>query len=265
MGNFVIHPADRSGNCCGLLPPSSLQYIKANISAERLGAGRQLPRCVQLILAPHFPTLVLGRIRIYTQIPWAVQQLARIPIKAITVDEEIYYAPGMYDPDTWAGITSIAHELTHTQQYKYYSTIVGFGWDYWAEFDRNKEAGMSDEDAYTNIRFEVEARANADRIIQLCLGKYDGQQPCVNGVPNLLKPQPQRPAGYWAEIEACQRVLLTLGYLTDQKYVDGIWGPRTRKALIQFQDRNGLKTDGIIGRDVKTKIAQPLNTLRRAR
>jgi peptidoglycan hydrolase-like protein with peptidoglycan-binding domain len=58
--------------------------------------------------------------------------------------------------------------------------------------------------------------------------------------------------------------LFALGYLTDNKYVDGYWGRITKTALEKFQAKNGLKVDGIIGKNVKLKMQQPIGNLRRA-
>lgn len=247
-------------NCGGLvLPsPSTITNLKQNH-----GSGEALTTCVQQILNPYFTNLYLSRIRIHTSIPWIIQKTAKVTPAAITIDEDIYFShrgTNGYDPDTINGIKLIAHELTHTQQYKNYKTIVGFGWDYWDEFDKNKDKGMSDSDAYQNISFEVNARANADRIIQAVMQVYDSNQPCLNGVPNAKKPK-----GYSQEVFDCQKVLFALGYFSDYKYVDGYWGRITKTALEAFQARNGLKVDGIIGRNVKLKMQQPIGNLRRAK
>lgn len=250
-------------NCGGLVTPS--RSALAGLKQNR-GGGKSLTTCVQQILNPYFTNLYLSRIRIHTSIPWIIQKTAKIIPAAITVDEDIYFShqgTNGYDPETIDGIKLIAHELTHTQQYKNYKTIVGFGWDYWDEFEKNKDRGMSDSDAYKNISFEVNARANADRIIQAVMQTYDNNQPCLNGQPNPAKSPP--PKGFSQEVFDCQKVLFALGYLTDYKYVDGYWGPRTKKALEAFQAKNGLKVDGIIGRNVKLKMQQPIGTLKRAR
>ena len=241
-----------------LLSPKVMANLKK-------GGGESLTTCVQQILAPHYSNLVLSRIKIHTSIPWIIQKTAKIIPAAITVDEDIYFShrgSNGYDPDTIAGIKLIAHELTHTQQYKNYKTVVGFGWDYWDEYDKNKDKGMSDSDTYSNISFEVNARTNADRVIQLVMQAYDNNQPCLNGQPNLLKPPP--PKGFSQEVFDCQKVLFALGYLTNNKYVDGYWGRITKTALEKFQAKNGLKVDGIIGKNVKLKMQQPIGNLRRA-
>lgn len=77
----------------------------------------------------------------------------------------------------------------------------------------------------------------------------------------------QNPQGYSAEIAEIQSVLFALGYLKDQKYVDGFTGRITRDAVREFQKRNKLKDDGDIGgpnSDTRKKMRQPVGQLVRA-
>lgn len=60
--------------------------------------------------------------------------------------------------------------------------------------------------------------------------------------------------GYSAEIADIQAVLFNLGYLKDEKYVDGFWGRITKGAVIEFQKRHNLPPDG---------EARPQNSLTR--
>lgn len=231
-------------NCGGLVLPSPTMMAEL-----KKNGGESLTTCVQQILAPHYSNLILSRIKIHTSIPWIVQKTAKIIPAAITIDEDIYFShrgSGGYDPSTIAGIKLIAHELTHTQQYKNYKTVVGFGWDYWDEYDKNKEKGMSDSDAYRNISFEINARTNADRVIQLVMKAYDNTQPCLNGQPNPAQTLPQLGKGADIKIKAIQDVLVQLGYL-DPKYANGYMNRQTKDAVIGFQRNNGLKPDGDIG------------------
>jgi len=46
-------------------------------------------------------------------------------------------------------------------------------------------------------------------------------------------------------VEELQRILTSLGY--NPGPIDGIFGPRTRSAVIEFQMDNGLVPDGIVG------------------
>lgn len=47
------------------------------------------------------------------------------------------------------------------------------------------------------------------------------------------------------EVKNIQNYLLSKGY--ELGLVDGIFGPKTRQAVMTFQKNHGLKSDGIIG------------------
>lgn len=47
------------------------------------------------------------------------------------------------------------------------------------------------------------------------------------------------------EVEMLQRILVSIGY--NPGPIDGIFGPMTRRAVIEFQLDNGLVPDGIVG------------------
>ena len=51
--------------------------------------------------------------------------------------------------------------------------------------------------------------------------------------------------------KAIQETLLALGYDLGPAGADGIFGPKTRAAVIAFQQQNGLKVDGIVGRQTR--------------
>lgn len=70
--------------------------------------------------------------------------------------------------------------------------------------------------------------------------------------------------GFSAEIAEYQAILFRLGYLTDNKYIDGYWGEITSDAVREFQRKNGLVPDGELrGGQSKTKdkLKQPIDTL----
>ncbi|HHW26539.1 MAG TPA: polysaccharide deacetylase family protein [Firmicutes bacterium] len=46
-------------------------------------------------------------------------------------------------------------------------------------------------------------------------------------------------------VRALQEVLSALGYYPH--YIDGVFGPKTKEAVLEFQDSVGLRTDGIVG------------------
>jgi hypothetical protein len=115
-----------------------------------------LPDNLQTVLTPCFPDHDLSQVVIHQSIPWYVRKFARITPVAYTSGNNIHFAPGRYDPNSLNGITIIAHEITHTQQYRKYGRF-GFQLKYLASYINNKRRQMGDSGAYEEIPFEKEA------------------------------------------------------------------------------------------------------------
>jgi Domain of unknown function (DUF4157) len=115
-----------------------------------------LPDSLRAILTPCFPHHDLSRVIIHQSIPWYVRSFARVTPAAYTSGNNIHFAPGQYDPNSLNGITTIAHELTHAQQYSKYGRLR-FQLKYLAFYLTNKRRGMGDCEAYEGIPFEREA------------------------------------------------------------------------------------------------------------
>jgi Putative peptidoglycan binding domain len=60
-----------------------------------------------------------------------------------------------------------------------------------------------------------------------------------------------KPGQTGAQVRLLQRALTTLGYRPGK--IDGRYGPATQRAVIRFQQAEGLKADGVFG--TKTKLA----------
>ena len=59
-------------------------------------------------------------------------------------------------------------------------------------------------------------------------------------------------------VKVLQTILTQMGY--DPKAVDGKFGPNTEKAVIQFQEKNGLvKKDGKVGKNTWAKLCSLYN------
>jgi hypothetical protein len=70
--------------------------------------------------------------------------------------------------------------------------------------------------------------------------------------PHVAQPATTlKPGATGAQVKLLQRALATLGYRPGK--VDGRYGPATQRAVIRFQQAEGLKADGIFG--TKTKLA----------
>ena len=71
------------------------------------------------------------------------------------------------------------------------------------------------------------------------------------------------PVGYLREgdssdnVKLLQEILITLNYLTEQ--ADGVFGPKTEKALIKFQKDNNITVDGIYGSESRVAFESILN------
>jgi hypothetical protein len=70
--------------------------------------------------------------------------------------------------------------------------------------------------------------------------------------PRVVEPTVTlKPGAKGAQVKLLQRALATLGYRPGK--VDGRYGPATQRAVIRFQQAEGLTADGIFG--AKTKLA----------
>jgi YD repeat-containing protein len=145
------------------------------------GEPFRLSNCLKWLLAPYFRGsgefrgIDLDDIKIYEGLPENITQFAVIDVGAITLANSIYFAPGQYSANL-DGIELVAHELTHIKQWRLKGQ-VGFVSAYLSEYLKNKEAGMSDVDAYANISLEKEAAEYAANIKQAIKNGY-GESPC---------------------------------------------------------------------------------------
>lgn len=57
-------------------------------------------------------------------------------------------------------------------------------------------------------------------------------------------------------VKALQQALMALGYSLPKYGADGKWGSETLRALKKFQKDNGLKADGIVGKNTKSAFAK---------
>ena len=57
-------------------------------------------------------------------------------------------------------------------------------------------------------------------------------------------------------VEVLQKQLQELGYYEGE--IDGVYGPGTQQAVLEFQREHDLDTDGIVGCDTQTTINDAL-------
>lgn len=75
-------------------------------------------------------------------------------------------------------------------------------------------------------------------------------------IPKEAPIGPQSPAEAVAEL---QEALLLLGYKVGE--ADGIWGDKTKKAVVKFQKKHDLKADGLVGAKTAKLINKELRKL----
>ena len=132
-------------------------------SARHRGSGSPLPREAVDALDPYFyggydiyPEFVAGYdlhdIRVHEGIPWYVVG----DPAAYASGNDIYFAPGAYDPTTARGLGLIGHEALHAQQYQDLGTFQ-FTVSYLSQYGVGRLSGLSHQQAYQNISFESKA------------------------------------------------------------------------------------------------------------
>jgi hypothetical protein len=110
FGQMVARMQDGEG-----ILPSGLVHpdVEAAIAASR-GGGNPLAHTVSRQLESSLGTS-LGGVRVHTDNNAAA--LARaVSARAFTVGNDIFFAPGEYDPGSHSGTELIAHEVTHVVQ-----------------------------------------------------------------------------------------------------------------------------------------------------
>ena len=79
---------------------------------------RPLTDCEKAKLGPYIPKTDLDNADIHDgDVPWWFK-LASKRYRAVTVGNDVYFRPGVYDPTTVDGLAHLAHELVHVGQYR---------------------------------------------------------------------------------------------------------------------------------------------------
>lgn len=104
-----VGPARAKGGRSGSAPASFSEAVGAS-------SGFALPRGLAAAFAP----IVggdLGAVRLHTD-PAAQQASRAIDAEAFTLGQDIFFAPGRFNPGSIAGQALLAHELTHAEQFR---------------------------------------------------------------------------------------------------------------------------------------------------
>ena len=82
--------------------------------------------------------------------------------------------------------------------------------------------------------------------------------PIHNGVDNFTTQEAVQTALTTSQVKTVQTKLKNWGYYTG--VVDGIYGSKTKSAVVSFQKKNGLTADGIVGPKTAAALGMSLST-----
>lgn len=128
---------------------------------------------MQELLQRYFRGFDLSQIEVHDGLPpWV-----RDGVGAITLGNDIYFAPGTYDPGSVEGIALIGHEITHSVQ----RAMQGrweFYRDYLGDYVEERLNGVPDWQAYRSIDAEQEAYAKQEYIANDLRSIFGDKNPC---------------------------------------------------------------------------------------
>ena len=107
--------------------------------------------------------------------------------------------------------------------------------------ERLKADGYATSSSYVNTLMNTVRKWDLD--------KYDSNNPVTDTINDPKPILKQGSRGDWVTI--AQGRLVVAGFPVD---VDGIFGPKTKQAVMDFQRANGLTVDGIIGPKTWSKL-----------
>ncbi len=133
-----------------------------------------VPDCVRRLLSPYFPRLNWNLVDLHTFVPMAPGITG---MNAFTWNNDIYTSPSQYLPNITPGITLIAHELTHVQQFQTDGKQAFVGW-YTFDFLLNYYFDRDWDKAYRNTLYEQQANEVETKVTGDLLLKFGLKDPC---------------------------------------------------------------------------------------
>jgi RHS repeat-associated protein len=90
---------------------------------------RHLTDCEKRKLGPYIPKVDLDKADVHPgKVPWWFR-FASEDFEGVTVGNDIYFRPDVYDPSTIAGLAKLGHELVHVGQYRNGMTRASYVWE----------------------------------------------------------------------------------------------------------------------------------------
>ena len=151
----------------------------------------------------------------------AVQMSQELGAQAFTNGNDVYFNKGKYNPDSQEGKHLLAHELTHTVQ----------------QTGAKQKSGMVQKSSIENHPEDLRAERPENP-------QFKGNNPLEKTNDDEMLISKGQKGQYVAEL---QQGLLATGQSLPKYGADGDFGNETRNAVIDFQNKNQLDVDGIVG------------------
>src|SRR5262245_3444277 len=179
-------------------------------------SGQPLPDSVRDFFEPRFGRDFRG-VQIHTG-PGAAESAQAVRARAYTMGQNIVFGAGEFAPETTAGRSLLAHELTHTVQQA----------DPGAGSVPRPQAKRDDGHNLSAPRLAGSATLEAAFDDEVLIGEASHRR--------------------GEHVRLIQESLLAQGYTLPGFGADGIFGPETRAAVLRFQrDAGAVDKDGIVG------------------
>jgi outer membrane protein OmpA-like peptidoglycan-associated protein len=205
-------------------------------------AGQSLDAQTRMFMESRFG-YDFGKVRVHTD-GRAAESAKALDALAYTSGSHIVFDNGQYAPATLEGQRLLAHELIHTLQQTQVSSRFGM----------NRERTFSQSELLNADRLNqpwISSSGNQMELIQREVNTISLGQPLL-GIESLGPGvESIGPA-----VKQLQRLLNEFlgGPVLEE---DGIFGQKTRQAVIEFQNRQGLVPDGIVGPKTGSALGAP--------
>jgi len=115
---------------------------------------RHLTPCEKLVLRPYIPQIDLNNANIHEgEVPWWLGK----DYGGVTLENNIYFRPGVYDPTTSYGLALLGHESFHVGQYRTGMTRADYLWEgFWH--------GGGQENRYEKPAYALQRRIYSDLV-----------------------------------------------------------------------------------------------------
>ena len=110
-------------------------------------------------MRPYFPHIDLNKVDLHDgEVPWWLRR----DMDAVTIMNDIWTRQGYYDPSTNVGLSKLAHELEHVQQFGMGMSVVGYIFASSNGYDQNpyEQAASSQERA---VRRDLDRKMDKDK------------------------------------------------------------------------------------------------------